>query len=101
MTSATWRTASPSTSQSEAGAGARAVASDASRRAPVRTGALARSITGWPPRTGIVAGSGLRYAPIQEARRHFMAAAVTAQQATVVAAMAGGVRRLLGRVKGA
>ena len=91
----------PADLEPEADAAADALARAASDRAPVRTGALAASIRGEGTPEGIGVASPLRYAPIQEARRHYAAGALAANQSTVVGTLAGGLRRLVARVKGA
>ena len=93
----------------EQDAGARRLAASAGGRAPRRSGRLASSVTGHGTPEAMVVESRLPYAGVQEwgwpARNiratHYLGEAYRAERAGLVDTLAGGVRRLLARVRGA
>jgi len=80
----------------------RAVASAilAAAHPPILTGALAGSLTAEGTDTEATVSSGLRYAPIQERRRGFLTAALSATEAKAVALHLDHVNTALAQVEG-
>lgn len=80
----------------------RAVASAilAAAHPPIDTGALAGSLRAEGTDTEAVVSSGLRYAPIQERRRGFLAAALSASEARAVSLHLDHVNAALAGVEG-
>lgn len=80
----------------------RAVASAilAAAHPPIRTGALAGSLTAEATDTEAVVYSGLRYAPIQEHRRGFLASALAATETKAVSLHLDHVNDALSHVEG-
>lgn len=81
----------------------RAVASAiiAAAHPPIRTGALAGSLTADATDTEAVVSSGLRYAPIQEHRRGFLKAALAATEGKAISLHLDHVNAALAGVEGA
>jgi hypothetical protein len=67
---------------------------------PILTGRLAGSLTAAGTDTEATVSSNLRYAPIQEARRHFLAGALAATEGTAVSLHLDHVNDALAGVKG-